>query len=236
MRMTNQKNNIDNWVKLFITMFENGVDTLHSSSEYESFELLCEVLNRVSKKSDLIKFKHVVKLADPSFDEIYSNYDRIEARVIEYSDKLKTNQIETVQWMWRADLKNDSQRVSKFTESAEDLNNKVSDLKKKGLFKKFFCFPYTIDFGMASIEVNEIDGYTVYRNPNETEMDPLLDIAYQNNKEAYIIRPFGGGGIIKEANWNSDKLIKFATNHQSVNSIIVSISNEKQLSEVLSSL
>ena len=236
MRMTNQRKDVNAWVEFLTTLHENGVDTLHSSMEYESFQLLTEVLRLISKKSDSIKFKHVVKLADPSFNEEYQSYNRIRKRIEEYTNALNCSQIEMVQWMWRNDLDNDKIRVSKFTESLQELEAEVSKIKNDGLVNGFMCFPYTLDFGMASLESNVIDGYMVYRNPNEMEYQPLLEEAYKKSKDVYSIRPLAAGNLIQNPDWNVNSLIKFSYNHPGIKGIIVSISEEKHLLEILNCL
>jgi hypothetical protein len=231
--MTYQKKDLEGWVNLFTTLYENGVNTLHSSMEYESFPMLCEVLNQVSKKSSAIKFNHIIKLSDPSFDENFTNYDRIRNRVKDYLKAFNCEQIETIQWMWRADLNNDKLRIDNFRGSIDSLNNVVASLKQEGLTNEFYCFPYTLDFGLESLNAKEIDGYTVYRNPNELEMDVLLDRALEVHKSAYVIRPLGAGALVNDSKWDAKSLINFAHNHQAVKGIIVGISDEKHLSDIL---
>jgi hypothetical protein len=236
MRMIDQRKDINAWVEYLTILYENGVDTLHSSVEYESFQLLTEVLRLISKKSDRIKFKHVVKLADPTFNEEYQSYNRIRKRIEEYTNALNCSQIEMVQWMWRNDLNNDEVRVSKFTESLQELDTEISKIKNDGLVNRFLCFPYTLNFGIASLESSVIDGFMVYRNPCEMEFQHLLDEAYKKSKDVYSIRPLAAGSLIQNPDWDVNSLIKFSYNHPGVKGIIVSISQEKHLLEILNCL
>jgi hypothetical protein len=236
MRMTSQRKDVNAWADLLTTLYENGVDTLHSSMEYESFSLLTEALRLLYKKSDNIKFKHVVKLADPSFNEEHQSYKRIRIRIEQYKKALMCNQIHMVQWMWRDDLHNDSLRLSKFYKSIHELETEIFKIKNDGLINEFLCFPYTLEFGLASLESAVIDGYTIYRNPNEILFQPLLDQAYKKSKDVYSIRPLAAGSLIQNADWNLNSLIKFSYNHPGVKGIIVSISEEKQLLEILNCL
>lgn len=235
MRMTNQTKDIDSWVELFITLHENGVDTLHSSIEYESFDLFKEVLKKTSQKSKSIQFKHVVKLADPSFNELHQGYNRIQTRIEEYLKHLHCDQIEMVQWMWRANLDDDKLRVENFKNSLSELEEAVLTIKKLGIVNKFMCFPYSLDFGMASLESKALDGYFIYRNPNELEMQSLLEKAHENSKETYAIRPLAAGALVKDSEWNINSLVKFSQNHPGVKGIVVSISSEKHLFDILNS-
>jgi hypothetical protein len=236
MRMTDQRRDVNAWVEFLTTLYENGVDTLHSSMEYESFQLLTEVIRLISKKSKSIKFKHYVKLADPSFNEEYQSYTRIRKRLEEYTILLNCSQIESVQWMWRNNLKDDKLRVLRFTESLKELEVEVSKIKNDGLVNGFMCFPYTIDFGMAALESDVIDGYMVYWNPNEMEFQPLLEEAYKKSKDVYSIRPLAAGSLIQSTDWNVNSLIKFSYNHPCIKGTIVSISEEKHLFEILNCL
>jgi hypothetical protein len=235
MRMTNQTKDIDSWVKLFITLHENGVDTLHSSIEYESFDLFKEVLKKTSQKSKSIQFKHVVKLADPSFNELHQGYIRIQTRIEEYLKHLRCDQIDMVQWMWRANLNEDKLRVENFRNSLSQLEDVVLTIKQSGLANKFMCFPYSLDFGMTTFESKALDGYFIYRNPNELEMQPLLDEAYKKDKQTYSIRPFAAGALIKDSESNINSLVKFSQNHPGVKGVVTSISSEKHLLDLLNS-
>ena len=86
MRMHETGNTPSALAKFLVAIHERGVRSLHSSFEYDSFPLLCETLKELNRNSSSCKFRHVVKLAEPTFNESGFNATRLQDRLERYRD------------------------------------------------------------------------------------------------------------------------------------------------------
>lgn len=198
MRWTDADRSPAEWVRFLESAHSFGIASLHSSSEYDTFPLLCTVLSDLGKANSGIRFSHVVKLADPHFGEDGFDAVRFESRVDAYLAALNVDQIDDVQWMWRAQLDNDAQRVTDMARVADTIAAARDRLVATGKIKRLLCFPYSPDFGQAAVATGAVDGLVVYRNTSERADDVAIAAAAKRNLPTLIIRPFHAGALLAD--------------------------------------
>lgn len=232
MRMTEYNYSVEYWVNLINEFYELGLVKHHTSNEYESYPFYCEVLSNFYKTYPSKKIKHIVKLADPSFQEIEFDGQRMLQRIQSYLKDLQTDSIHAIQWMWRGNLENKAQRLVDFNESSIQFEKSIEELKSNKLIEHFLCFPYDVEFAEAAINKKFIDGLVVYRNISELEYSDVLKLSHEFKKSSYIIRPLAAGKAL-EINSNPAELISFSINLPSIMGAIVSLSSIEKLKSLL---
>lgn len=225
MRLLEQGRSVDNWVEFFEGLYSIGIDTLHSSSEYQSFPLLCDILARLSQERPDIRFNHMVKLAEPSFDDRVFNPARFDDKIALYQTALRTSTIDIVQWMWRYNLSNDLNRLTQFKDAESMIFELISKHKKLSNISCFACFPYSNLFARYAVISPVIDKLVVYRNIQETEYDIEIDQCLAVNKNCIIIRPFNGGLTFNDHNIRIEDIFKCAMDMPAIKAVVVSSSN-----------
>jgi hypothetical protein len=220
------------WREFLRSAYNLGYQTLHSSSEYESFPLLSGLLSN----SGDIRFRHVVKLAEPSFDDEDFDAGRLEQKVHDYCRSLSTPVIHDVQWMWRHSLKDEAARLSQFERRLDAIGDAATRLKTSGLIQRFFCFPYTPGFAAAALAHDAIDGLIVYRNVNETEYDAHIDDCAKLGKTCQIIRPFFGCAEGVPTDISHEEMLTFALNKPAIESAILSSNSVAHLSALMAAV
>lgn len=231
MRLHEVERGVDDWAEFFAQAHAMGVDTLHSSTEYDSFPLFAEVLARLREMHPEIRFRHVVKLADPHFGEAGFDRARLGVRVKEYLDRLGIDQVDDVQWLWRNALDDDATRVSDFRAAASGIGTAVADLKREGLVGRLLCFPYSPAFAQEAVATAAIDGLVVYRNVDETEYDPAIHACAAAGKPCLIIRPFLAGKVIERR--SPGQLLAFALDKPAIEAAILSTSSLDHLADLI---
>jgi hypothetical protein len=227
MRLLEHHADADTWAGFFATLWDAGVCTMHSSHEYESFELVCTSIATLKRSRPDIAFRHVVKLADPHFSEDEFDAHRFVERLTDYRERLGTHKIHEVQWMWRAGLDDDRARTERFVDAASTIHAIVKDCKDQGFLERFLCFPYTPAFAAAAIEQPAIDGLVVYRNRDELDYEAALDRAHSLGKHSLIIRPFNGGAVLNASSTDPVADYRFAVDHPAITGAIVSMSKAR---------
>lgn len=222
------------WADFFEELYARGVRVLHSSDEYESFDLLCETLDHLHKGPSACRFRHVVKLAEPSFDDDGFDRGRMEERLKRYGDVLRTDMVDDVQWMWRQDLKNEPKRIADLTGSIAQISEAVRALKHEGLMRRFLCFPYTKTCADVLLDAEFVDGYTIYRNEREHEYDYLLDSCAVRSKACLVIRPFAAGELLEPGRATPREHLAAALDHTAIEAAVLSTSNLSHLDELIS--
>ena len=118
MRMTEYNYSVEYWVKLINEFYDLGLLKHHTSNEYESYPFYCEVLSKFYEAYPNKKIKHIVKLADPSFQEPEFDGQRLLQKIQSYLKDLQTDSLHAIQWMWRGNLENKVQRLDDFHASS----------------------------------------------------------------------------------------------------------------------
>lgn len=198
MRWTDVDRSTADWAQFLEAVHALGITTLHSSSEYDTFDLLCSALAELRASQPEIRFRHVVKLADPHFGETGFDADRCEKRIEAYLTALAVDRIDDVQWMWRQRLDDDAQRIADMTEQAAAIAAARDHLVKAGKIGRLLCFPYSPAFGQAVVATGAVDGLVVYRNASERADDVAIAAATKRHLPTLIIRPFHAGALLAD--------------------------------------
>ncbi|MEC5210352.1 aryl-alcohol dehydrogenase-like predicted oxidoreductase [Psychrobacter sp. PL15] len=228
MRMSQDKGDEEYWAELLRQAYHAGIDTIHSSMEYDSFTLLQSTLQRLSKIDNSIHFKHIVKLAEPHFSNDEYSSNRLNEKVNSYLEALQVDKLEAIQWMWRSNL-SDQKRVVNFTKQSKQIKEGIDSLKRKGLIETALCFPYSVEFMRKALKLKVFDDFCVYRNPIEQEYDEILSNCKKGT--AVSIRPFFADKafVVKEG---PIKLLEYNFSEPAIRSTILSISSLSQLNEI----
>ncbi len=233
MRMSETALTVNEWASFLAYTYDRGVRKLHSSDEYDSFPLFCEVLKTLKQKMPNIIFNHIVKLAVPSFDDPGFDAKALAQKVDAYRIALGTEIVHDVQWMWRSDLKDEDKRLEMLTQSSLAIDTASKALKASGVIARFFCFPYTIGCAKIAIDLKACDGLVVYRNDKERDFDPLLDECFERGKNCMIIRPFLGGELLGNDNDDAKSQLERALSHPAVEAAIFSTSQQAHFDALL---
>lgn len=236
MRLHEIERDVEAWADFFLAAHTLGVDTLHSSTEYESFPLLLRVLARVADIAPDARFRHLVKLGEPHFDENDFDTKRLSGRIDEYRKALNADCIADVQWMWRNGLKDDASRVAQFRAAAPAITAASATLKSVGAIDRFLCFPYTAAFADAALGVEGVDGLVVYRNIEEVEYDAALDRAGALGKPCIVVRPFLGGKLVRDGASDPVTMFRFALDKPAIEAAVVSSSSLDRLGKLIGGL
>ncbi|MEQ1509316.1 MAG: hypothetical protein ABL909_02810 [Sphingopyxis sp.] len=233
MRMHEIERSSDEWADFLMEIHACGVRALHSSDEYDSFPLLCDVLTRLRERRPDIGFRHVVKLAEPSFDDTRFDAERLAAKLERYKAALGSATIHDVQWMWRKDLKAEAQRLADLHAAAPDIIASTAQLKRSGAIERFFCFPYSTAFADEAMKLGCFDGLVVYRNTNEREYDYLLEPCLAAGGKFLVIRPFAAGQALGAGLPTPREQLGAALDHAAIESAILSTSSLRHLDDLL---
>ncbi len=226
MRMLEHSSESHFWEGFFIRLKDNGIGIIHSSIEYESFPMLCEVLRRLKQRN--ITFKHVVKLAEPSFDDDGFSPERLHYKIETYKRLLGSNSIHTIQWMWRKDLDNDCRRIEEFHRNQSIFIESFATEKNQDNIINVMCFPYSTQFADTILDASVIDGLIVYCNPNEQEYNSSLEKCRILEKQVYTLRPFQTGKISK----TTKELLDFSFQPSSVVATILTATKDENILSV----
>jgi hypothetical protein len=233
MRLLDADRSIEQFADYFEALHDLGIRRLHSSHEYESFPLLTEVLKLLARRAPDRRFRHMVKLAEPSFDDDDAfSASRLTRRIDDYRRKLAVNCLDDVQWMWRRKLDDDSARISDFSNHAEAIGEAVRAERGRGAIGRVFCFPYSPEFALAAVEQDWTDGLAVYRNTEERAYEIALRDSAALGKTAIVIRPFFGGKLVESA--NPATLLTAALNGPAIEAAVLSTNSIAHMRSLLS--
>ncbi len=204
-----------------------GFDTHHSSVEYDTSERYRAALT--AARAAGASFRHVVKIAEPSWDSDRFDPQRFVARVDAECEALGTEHIDTVQWLVRTPEPADVDATAAVLERDRDaIIETFRALAESGRIGQVFGFPYTRpmaeglvgDRGGAPL----VDGLTLYLNPEERQWHDLA-----SRVPTVAIRPFAGGAISPDRR-RSALLDVLST--AGVRSAMVSISSRRHAAEI----
>lgn len=236
MRFLEVKRGADAWHSFLKNARNLGVVALHSSLEYDSFPLLQSLLGDAAVQKSPLGFRHIVKLAEPSFDDEAFSARRLTDKVLAYCAALSTPIVHDIQWMWRQGLGNDTQRLADFSASLDDIGAAVSDLKRKGLIERFLCFAYSLAFAEAAIAHEAIDGLVAYRNLRERDYDGAIARCGSLGKVCHIIRPFYAGAVLGSTAQSPEAVLRDAMAMPAIETAIVSSNNIDHLAQLVSGI
>jgi len=235
---------LDSSEKQTISLLERalllGVRRFHSSSEYESFGRFSSALAIACESTgvDPTSLQHTIKIADPGFDESTFDSKRLKLKIDLYRKRLNAPKIDTVQWMARAHLKDDSARIKLLHDMAPSIEAAVNDMKQSNIINKFGCFPYSDSFRAAVLDMPWCDVLVDYTNRLETAA--LKSSQYLRDDQSIIgIRPFFP--LTQEdpdirARWSFNELLEFVLHTRTIEGLVVSTSSEDHLQQLLEKL
>ncbi len=226
---------VEEWAEFFRALWDRGIKTLHTSSEYGTINLVSAILQKLKRESPSLQFRHVVKIAEPSFYDGSFDGRRLRAKVFDYIQLLSSDMVHDVQWMWRRGLDDDQHRINEFLSAVDPLAAAVDALKADGVIDRFLCFPYTPDFAIAALQQRFCDGLVVYRNMQEREYDGALDICAKGGRVAYVIRPLNAGKALQGIDIPPRELVKFALDKPSLEGAILSSNSLQHIDAILES-
>lgn len=222
MRFKDKNLTVKEVVRIIEESYELGIDSHHSSFEYNSYDLYLKSLKKAKKR-----VKHIVKLSSPHFNSNFFSAKSLEKKVDEQLIKLNTETIDVLQWLLRSNPINDIDRLKILNDQKDEINDSLNELKNKGKIKSSFSFPYSKKFADEVLRVKAIDGIISYLNKEELEYSNIA------NEFPFIgIRPLFAGKIIKDSSCADKEIIdnlKFVESHKKLLSTIVSINSVKHL-------
>jgi aryl-alcohol dehydrogenase-like predicted oxidoreductase len=231
MRMTEERQSAAEWQALIAYGRERGIAGFHSSDEYEGFPLFCELLKKTVTAGDDIR--HVVKLAEPSFDDAAFDAGRLGSRIDAYRQAFGIDRIADVQWMWRRDLRDEPRRLAEIADTQARTSDAFAAFRERGIVGRFLCFPYSIGAAELAVDAGGLDGLVVYRNLQERDFDPLLDRCVESGLSALAIRPFFAGATLEQSVLSARAQFDFVLSHPAVEAAIVSCSSQAHLDELI---
>ena len=205
-----------------------GIDTHHSSSEYDTYDRYRSAL--ALAKADGVRFRHVVKIAEPSWGDTSFDTARFRRRIQAECDSLGVDHVDAVQWLIRTSDPGDvAGTVAVFRNDGDAVAECFASLIDEGLVGRFFGFPYTSETAAELSAMVDgaapFDGFTLYLNPVETQWCALAD-----RSTTLAIRPFAGGEIAPD---ERRQALRYALDHKGVEGVIVSLSSRAHAHEVL---
>lgn len=205
-------------------LHDTGIDTHHSSHEYDNHALYLEGLNEARRTGR--RFHHVVKLSNPSFDA--SRFDRsaFESLLDNELSTLGADTIANVQWLLRTpDVTDDQSRLAVLSEQAEEIQATFDSAIEAGKVGSFSVFPYSEDFAAVANNTLTSIALAAYLNLGERDYIEFLD-----QYESFIaIRPLGGGALHRDP----ATALQFSLLHPRVSTAVVSLNSPEHLSVAL---
>lgn len=243
-----------------------GVNSLHVSSEYSSFALLSDAMQKMTN-AQRQQFQLIAKIAGPHFDaERFSGQD-LEQRIDEVLQQLGVEQLAIAQWMWRLTPLDDDLRIARMTEQVQEIRDAFSGLVSRGKVAEFGCFPYSDRFMQSAFELNLATSHINYLNPWEI---PLFTGGLSNPQQeaklsgqeselnlkdrqasAIAMRPLGAGKInqvsaalLQQVNQDvgiehvsvAELCVKMAYCHPQVRALVISCSKVEQVQSLTEQL
>lgn len=199
------------------------ITQLHVSNEYKSYNLLIKSIRKIKNK----KFNFILKLSEPSKDNIQFSLKKFIKKINKYRQDLGKNHTYSIQLVNRFKCNNRLEYLVHELKTLKILQNSIVKLKKRKIIKNFYIFPYHINRKINDYKF--IDGITYYRNLKTKKID---NFAKKNNFKIIAMRTLGGNKKILKDN-NFKKLIMFNLKSNLVKKVIVGANNKEQLNQLL---
>ena len=261
MRFDPKRIELEAAVDLITYLYNNGVNTFHSSHEYETDSFFCQVMQQFRLRHPAAEIVHIAKIGVPHFDEDKFDSDRLVTLIEKRLKQLATERIDLVQWLVRHQPNDDQHRLPTLRECQPELRATWLKLQKQGKVGALASFPYSLPFAETVLQFPICKGLVTYLNLLELEMTPLLEQMERAGQGYVAIRPLGGGLITTETltqqeNSNDDvqklaeivsalnipeqDLTKFAVQfpllHPAVASVMVSVTSMKHAAEIVAAV
>ncbi len=262
MRLDSNRIELEAAVELLTYLYDSGVNTFHSSHEYETDSFFCQVMQQFRSRHPGSEIVHIAKIGAPHFDEDKFNSAKLVTLIENRLQQLDTERIDLVQWLVRHQPNDDQNRLPILTECQAELGETWAQLQKQGKVGALASFPYSVPFAEAVLQFPTCGGLVTYLNLLELEMTPFLDEMEHAGQGYVAIRPLGGGLITtetlaqKDENTTNDAdklegmltaleipvadLTKFAVQfpllHPAVASVMVSVTSINHAAEIIAAV
>ena len=185
----------DDAIALLHSLLDGGVNTFHSSREYESYDYFCAVLRKTLRSRGPTAVQHVAKIAVPHFDESRFSASKFRARVDQELVALGTERIDVVQWLVRHQPNEDALRLPILKQAASEFTECWAELRRAGKVGALTVFPYTVPFAREALQLDDCVGLATYLNLLETDYGPLLDGMHDRGQGLLAIRPLAAAKL-----------------------------------------
>lgn len=222
MRFLEKGLTIEEVVELINYCFESGINTHHSSFEYESYGLYLSALAKSEYKNQI---KHIVKLSCPSFDDNRFSSRDIEDMVDKELNNLQIDNIEVLQWLVRSKPIEDESRIAIVQDQHQEIKHTFDMLKSKGKINFVYSFPYSVKFAHEVNRIDLVDGMLTYLNIKEKEYEE-----FARNGFFIAIRPFFARELLLK--YSVKECMDFVLSHPGVLSVITGINGKDQLANL----
>ena len=167
-----------------------GIDTHHSSHEYGTHAAYLDAL--AAARATGRRFRHIVKAAEPGFDDDRFDGRRLTALLDDQLSALGADAIDSLQWLFRtADPGDGPTRVAALRRQHDEVRAWAEGQMAAGKLRDLSVFPYSMDFAAEALRLGVSSTVASYLNLAELELLPLLD-----RIEAVIaLRPLAGGRL-----------------------------------------
>lgn len=225
MRFYDKNLSVNEVTEIIENCYEIGIDTHHSSLEYSSYQLYLKALKKSVHKKQI---KHIVKLSSPHFEDNPLSFSSktLETKIDKELINLDIEQIDVLQWLVRSKPISDTDRLNVLYQQTDEIEECLSNLKRKGKIKSTFSFPYSIPFAKEVIKLKQIDGIISYLNLKEEDYSD-----FANSVPFIAIRPFLRGTLIQDGN-KAEKInecLQYIDSHKKILTSIISINSLEQI-------
>jgi predicted oxidoreductase len=204
---------------------EIGIDTHHSSHEYNSYNLYLNALKNSTYKKQV---KHIVKLSVPHFEDnpLTFSSQNLETKIDEELKNLNIEQIDVLQWLVRSKPINDKDRLNILSLQTDEIEECLANLKQKGKIKTAFSFPYSVPFAKEVFKLTQIDGIISYLNTQEEDYSE-----FANTVPFIAIRPFLRGTLLQNGDKDQkiNECLNYIDSHKNVLTKVISINSKEQI-------
>lgn len=219
---------------LLLAAADRGINAVHSSVEYDGFDIYCDALHHAQRSRPDWQPVHVVKLAEPSFGEMAFDQARFDERLEAYRRSLDAPVIDVIQWMVRVDIADQPNRARVFERDRAHLAATIDRARTAGRIGALTCFPYHRDDVDSVIACSWCDGLAVYLNVKETDSLTALSKAARAAKGVIAIRPFGAGAALHDPVPAAERdpvsaCLHFVLGHPAVTTAVLGVSSISHL-------
>jgi aryl-alcohol dehydrogenase-like predicted oxidoreductase len=234
MRMLPARISVADGVALLSRLIDGGVNSLHVSSEYESFPYFAEVFHALRGEREVSGIRFVAKAASPHFGEDAFDARQFEAKIDSYLESLGIETVDVAQWLLRFDLKQPGRRVEIFERDAGHVTDCIVRLREAGKIRAMVSFPYDEEIALRALALPACDGLALYVNAFEPELAHLLDRAQAAGKSVIAIRPLAAGRVTGEGPVRA--AFRYAVAHPAVVTTVASLNSRAQAETALAAL
>lgn len=196
MRLDPKRIELNRAVELITYLYNRGVNTFHSSHEYDTDAFFCRALGQFKAQNSGAEIKHIAKIGVPHFGESEFSSAKLITLVENRLRDLNTERIDLVQWLVRHQPNEDRYRLPILLACQQELQTTWSKLQQEGKVGALASFPYSLPFAEAVLQLPHCMGLVTYLNFLELEMAPLLKSMAANGQGYVAIRPLAGGSLV----------------------------------------